>query len=307
MFKQIYACLCKFILIYPFIRSQINSDVPAKRARKPRFKKEVLQALNTSLRQHLDHSGSLRVLYALLPRLKGIGGVLILAKYKEEVALFAEFVRLLKLINFVVTGDTPVGTRDIIVQEMKNGDLEALIATIDVAGEGLSLPTVKVVIVVSIDSTPGSFMQMSNRTSRLGGKRKPVVIVITPNTEVTNKKLELVLQRKEVNARLLDALTDHYTSIFPEEVSVKKTKGNGCWSFEVQMKPPFVGSLLWHNGSEFVEVEVGKALQLQCEELPEMVSLLMRPHVANLIFIHRLSSDWMMEYLLRGILYQLRK
>lgn len=185
-----------------------------------------------------------------------------MAKFREEVTLTAIILQMAGVSHFVVTGDTNVAARDIIVQQMMNGDLEAVVATIDVAGEGLNLPTCKVVVVISIDVTPGSFLQLSNRTSRFGGKRKPIIIVITPDTTVTNRKLQGVLRKKIVNERLLDSITDHYTPSFPSAVTgrMEEDKERGCKLITIRTDPPFVGRLLWYNGEKFSEGKIGETI-----------------------------------------------
>jgi len=130
-----------------------------------------------------------------------------LLEQNEQVVVFVEFLESIKELKeifreaIVLTGDTPVNSRQGLVDSFQKGEKKLFLTTSKAGGVGITLTSANYVLLVSRPWTPGDAYQAEDRCNRIG-QTKPVFSYWLQLGNL-DKTLDKVLCRKGENIELV--------------------------------------------------------------------------------------------------------
>lgn len=212
-----------------------------------------------SLEEHCALSASCSVLFKVLPHILGTGKSVLLAKFTTEVVLLLDFLQKMEISSAGFDGSTKADKRDDIVRKL-SASIDALVATIEVAGEGLNLMAACFLVLFSVDYQPGIILQAHDRIVRLQQQRKPKILLMVPNTDAYQNKMRIYQDKEKVNKVVLDLFTERLVRKLPDSIVVRVTISNKVICLD--LISTFDGKLIcnWEGG--LYTVGVGATVQL---------------------------------------------
>jgi len=116
------------------------------------------------------------------------GSTIVFCNTKEDVATVANFLSRQGLDAQLISGDLPQGKRSQVMEKVKSGEVQYLVAT-DVAARGIDISDITHVINYALPQDPAVFMHRIGRTGRIGKEGKAISLAGGPEL-ATRKVLE---------------------------------------------------------------------------------------------------------------------
>jgi SNF2 family DNA or RNA helicase len=104
--------------------------------------------------------------------------VVVFSEFKGTCALLAERLAKRKLTTALITGDIAPEDRSLSVEQFQDGEIDAMICTLDAGGVGITLTSADTVIFLERDWTPAINEQAEDRLHRIGQERNVTVVIL---------------------------------------------------------------------------------------------------------------------------------
>ena len=126
------------------------------------------------------------------------GSTIVFCNTKEDVSTVASFLSRQGLDAQLISGDLPQNKRSAVMNKVKTGEVQFLIAT-DVAARGIDISDITHVINYSLPQDPAVFMHRIGRTGRIGKEGKAISLAGGPDLatrKVLEKQFDIVFDVK---------------------------------------------------------------------------------------------------------------
>lgn len=163
---------------------------------------------------------------------EGSDGVIVFVRTRGDTETVSERLRARGFSAAAINGDVPQAQRERTVEQLKNGQIDVLVAT-DVAARGLDVERITHVINYDIPSDPESYVHRIGRTGR-AGRTGAAISFITPRERRLQEQIERTTRQKmdrmslpsvdEVNESRLSRFDDGITEALERESEISELR-----------------------------------------------------------------------------------
>jgi ATP-dependent RNA helicase DeaD len=174
------------------------------------------------------------------------GSTIIFCNTREDTSTVANFLSRQGLDAQLISGELPQNKRTQVMQKVKSGEIQFLVAT-DVAARGIDISDVTHVLNYSLPADPPVYMHRIGRTGRIGKKGKAISMVGGPDLATRN-----VLERQfEIKFNCKELPTpEEAAALRVNRQSLRLETAMGTTAFEAYL--PLVKALKERENGEFL-------------------------------------------------------
>jgi len=122
--------------------------------------------------------------------------VVVFSEFKGTCTLLADRLTKRKITTAMITGDVKPDARTEAVEQFQNGELDAIICTLDAGGVGITLTAADTVIFLERDWTPAINEQAEDRLHRIGQDRNVTVVILQATDTIDTDRVAPANQLK---------------------------------------------------------------------------------------------------------------